>query len=82
MEKKFTYVFDEGDVICNYMYNWVAVKVAGFAGWKHSNQDDFDIGAYWTDEAVERMLNNGTWFYMGNRQERENIDKGYANAEI
>lgn len=73
------YEFEEGDVIVNYMYNWVAIKVRGDEllaegkHWKHTNGEH--MVTYFDDATVERYLRQGTWFYMGNRVEREQADK-------
>lgn len=70
IETQKIYTFQNGDVICNTMYFWAAVRytdgVTEESHWKHTNPDDPTIGPLFSDEYVERVLESGTWKYMGN----------------
>lgn len=63
VETKKVYTFEDGDVIVNRAYNYVAIRLSHDT-W-HSTQEDW----LWTDESVFELLDSGDWAYMGNRLE-------------
>lgn len=65
------YTFEEGDIVVNRMYNWVAIKVANSYGWKHTNGEEAGHPQYFNDQQVEDLLEANTWKYVGNRQVSE-----------
>jgi hypothetical protein len=61
------YTFEQGDIVSAKNHDQVAVRTVN-RDWKHSNLDHSDARDL-TDRTVEHLLEDGTWFYVGNRRE-------------
>ena len=74
-------VFEEGDIIIHYKFNWVAIRSSesNFESWVNSNPQDNNF----SDNQVQMLLDSNRWLYVGNSDVlRNSFENDYKDVYL